>query len=335
MARASEECSIRQAGTRDEESCVAAPLVSVIIPAYKCAEFIAETLDSVFAQTLTSVEVIVVNDGSPDTEELENALAPYLARITYVRQENRGAGAARNRALREARGEFVAFLDGDDAWLPGYLEGQLKLMRDKGYDMAYADALLFGDSPQAGMTFMQTAPSEGEVNFVSLLRGECNVITSGVVARRRVVVGAGLFDETLRNAQDFELWARLARGGTRIGFQRKVLLRYRCHEGSLSGDAMNRLARELRVFNYIAEKYDLSADERAELARVTERQRAAIELEEGKRLLLEEKFEQARDSFGRARRVLGGWKLAALSLTLRVAPRLLLKLVRGRLRTQA
>ena len=79
------------------------PLVSVIIPAYQIAPYIAETLGSVFAQTLTDFEVIVVNDGSPDTDELERELAPYRDRICYVRQENRGAGAARNRGVQDAR----------------------------------------------------------------------------------------------------------------------------------------------------------------------------------------------------------------------------------------
>jgi glycosyltransferase involved in cell wall biosynthesis len=206
----------------------AAPLVSVVVPAYDCAAFISETLDSVFAQTLKDFEVVVVNDGSPDTVELERSLAPYLSRVNYVRQENRGAGAARNRGIREARGEFVAFLDGDDVWTAPYLERQLKFIEESGYDLAYADALLFGDSPDAGKTYMQTAPSEGPVTFLSLIRGECNVITSGVVARRQLVVEAGAFDESLRNSQDFELWARLARGGARIGYQREALLRYRC-----------------------------------------------------------------------------------------------------------
>jgi GT2 family glycosyltransferase len=313
----------------------AAPLVSVVVPAYDCAAFIGETLDSVFAQTLKDFEVVVVNDGSPDTVELERALAPYLARVNYVRQENRGAGAARNRGIREARGRFVAFLDGDDVWTASYLERQLKFIEEGGYDLAYADALLFGDSPDAGKTYMQTAPSEGPVTFLSLIRGECNVITSGVVARRQLVVEAGAFDESLRNSQDFELWARLARGGARIGYQREVLLRYRCREGSLSGDTMNRLAREVRVFRWIADRYELTQEERAELSTAIERQQAAIQLEEGKARLLGGRFEEARASFESARRVLGGWKLGAALVLLRVWPRLLLRLVRARLRTQA
>lgn len=320
---------------RERAAAGGAPAVSVVIPAYKIAPYVAETLDSVFAQTFKDFEVILVNDGSPDTEEFERAIAPYLARLNYVRQENLGAGAARNRGVREARGRFVAFLDGDDLWLPRYLEEQLEFLREGGYDLAYTDALIFGGSPLAGTTYMETAPSRGPVTFLRLIRGECNVITSGVVARKRAVLDAGLFDETLRNSQDFELWARLARRGARIGYQRKALVRYRCHEGSLSGDAANRVARELRVFEYIEGAYDLTAEERAEVGRAAARLRAEVEAEEGKRRLFDGEFKEARASFESAWRVLGGWKLGAAVVLSRFAPRLLLRLARGRLREQS
>ena len=94
------------------------PRVSIIIPAYNVASYIGETLASVFAQTFTNYEVIVINDGSPDTEELERALEPYFNRISYLKQENLGAGAARNVGLRAAKGEFIAFLDADDLYHP-------------------------------------------------------------------------------------------------------------------------------------------------------------------------------------------------------------------------
>lgn len=308
------------------------PSVSVVIPAYNVAPYIADTLNSVFAQTFTEFEVIVVDDGSADADELQRALVPYLERVRYVRQENRGAGAARNRGVREARGEFIAFLDGDDLWIPEYLEGQMRFLRGNGYDLAYADALLFGDSPIAGKTYMETARSVGPVTFLSLLRGKCNVITSGVVARRLALVEVGLFNESLRNAQDFELWTRLARRGARLGYQRKVLLRYRCREGSLSGDLMNRLGRGLGVLRYIAETYDLTPAEQAEVSRAMELQRGAVDLATGKINLLGGHFDEARSAFERAHSVLGGWKLRMAVLMLRVAPRLLRRLALSRLR---
>ena len=141
------------------------PSVSVVIPTYNVAPYIAETLNSVFAQTFSDFEVIVVDDGSPDGEELERALGPYLERVRYMRQENRGAGAARNHGVREARGEFIAFLDSDDLWMPEYLEEQVRFLREGNYDLAYADALLFGDSPIAGENLHADRPFDRACHF--------------------------------------------------------------------------------------------------------------------------------------------------------------------------
>ena len=89
------------------------PLVSVVIPAYNAASYITATLDSAFAQTLSDYEIIVVNDGSPDTPLLEEALQPYLGKIRYIKQENRGPSNARNTGIQASRGKYVAFLDSD------------------------------------------------------------------------------------------------------------------------------------------------------------------------------------------------------------------------------
>src|SRR5258708_8350475 len=92
------------------------PAVSVVIPSYKTAEYIRECLESVFRQTFTDFEVLVVNDGSPDTPDLERAIAPFRDRIIYIEQPNAGLAGARNTAIRASRGRYVALLDSDDAW---------------------------------------------------------------------------------------------------------------------------------------------------------------------------------------------------------------------------
>jgi glycosyltransferase involved in cell wall biosynthesis len=307
----------------DSASQASLPVVSVVIPAYNVAAYIPETLESVFAQTYPDYEVIVVNDGSPDTAELEQALEPYNKRIVYLRQENRGAGAARNAGLRLARGEFVAFLDADDLWLPDYLKEQVAFIQSGDYDLVYADALLFGPSPFAGRTFMQIAPSDGAVTFQSLISGECNVITSGVVARRRPILEVGLFDEQLRNSQDFELWVRLVRRGARVNYQRKVLLRYRYHEDSLSGDALNQIKRELRVLGKIESSYDLTPAERREVLRAMETIRMNLELETGKLHLAKGEFAEAVAAFSKVNAARRSLKMKAVLLMSRIAPRLL------------
>lgn len=303
------------------------PAVSVVIPAYNAASYIAETLDSVFAQTFTDFEVIVVNDGSPDTEEFERAIKPYRERVHYIRQENGGASSARNAGLRAAEGEFIAFLDADDVWLPDYLAAQLEFIQKQDCDLACADAMISGDSPDAGKTYMETlmetAPAIGEVTFLQLVSAERSLITSGVVARRELILEVGLFDLALRNAQDFDLWLRLARHGARLCYQRRVLLEYRARLGSLTGDAINSHKRELRVFDKIEQSYPLTPAERGEVSAVIRKRRALLEYELGKLYLLPGEFERARESFVRANNFEPNWKpRLALWLT-RLAPRLL------------
>src|SRR5215813_12962257 len=224
------------------------PTVSVIIPAYNAAPFIGETLRSVFAQTLSCLEVIVVNDGSPDTGALESEIAPYREQLNYIIQENRGASAARNVGVQAAQGDFIAFLDADDIWLPDYLAEQLQFIHETGADLVCADAVVFDESGVESETYMEALTNDcsdtGRVSFSGLIRGEQNLITSGIVTKREPVVAAGLFDESLRNAQDFDLWIRMTLRGLHLSFQRTPLLRYRNREGSLSGDSINRINRE-------------------------------------------------------------------------------------------
>ena len=125
-----------------ESSAARAERVSVVIPAYSVAGFLEETLQSVFAQTMQPFEILVINDGSPDSPALERMLAPYLDRIRYLVQENQGPSAARNRGLDAATGDLIAFLDGDDVWLPGYVAQQIEYLRaHPADDLVYCNAI--------------------------------------------------------------------------------------------------------------------------------------------------------------------------------------------------
>ena len=302
------------------------PKISVIIPAYNVAPYIGETLRSVFAQTFTDFEVIVINDGSPDTEEFERVLTPFRERLRYLKQENRGASAARNAGLRAARGEFVAFLDADDLWLPNYLEDQLAVIRERKCDLVCADALIVGESPDAGRTYfeavMEAAPPR-EVTFLDLLSGERSLITSGVLVRRERVLEAGLFDEQLRNAQDFDLWLRLARSGTRLAYQPRVLLKYRARLNSLTGDPINSHLRELLIFEKVEQSYGLTPEERAEVDPVIRKRTALVQYELGKLYLLPGDFTRAREAFAISNRLRPNMKTRGALWFARLAPTLM------------
>ena len=300
---------------------LAQPPVSVIIPAYKVARFISATLDSVLSQTFSNYEIIVINDGSPDTEELEQELAPYSHLITYITQSNQGAGAARNAGIRAARGEFVAFLDGDDLWLPEFLQQQIALITaGNGIDLVYADAINLQDGKLCRISNMEVNPSRGSVTTEALITAECCVITSSVVARRSLILEVGLFDENFPNSQDFDLWLRLAKHGAHISYQKKVLIHRRIYEGSLASNPLNSFAGEIRVLEKTQQRNDLTEGERAAIVRTLERRRATVEVFKGKQRLSAGEFDSALTSFRTANDYYHSWKLRLVILSLRIAP---------------
>ncbi|HEX6183670.1 MAG TPA: glycosyltransferase family A protein [Pyrinomonadaceae bacterium] len=304
----------------------ASPAVSVVVPAYNVAPYIAGVLESVFAQTFTDYEVIIVNDGSPDTEELERALAPYRERLVYLKQENAGPSAARNAGIRRARGSYVALLDGDDEWLPTYLEEQLAALAD-GLDLVYTDALLFGEGELVGRTFMQTCPSRGPVTVESLLAQRCAVITSCVVARRESLVAAGLFNEDYRRSEDFDLWVRMAHGGARLGYRRKVLARHRMRGDSLAADQTRMHEAARGVYAELARTLELTPRERAAIEVEMANYEFDLALARAKRALAAGEYALAGEELARARglgraSVLRSLKLRLALLCLSAAPRL-------------
>jgi glycosyltransferase involved in cell wall biosynthesis len=303
------------------------PLVSVIVPAFRAAPYVGEAVASVFRQTWRDFEILLVNDGSPDTDDLERAIEPYRDRIVYIEQENRGPGGARNTAISRARGEFLAFLDSDDVWLPHYLVEQIgALQLDASLDFIYADAVLFGQSALVGKTYMATSPSHGPVTFESLLNRDCMVITTCTVVRTQAVIDAGGFDEDrfLAPCEDLDLWIRLAYNGCRMTYQRRVLARHRLHSTSLIGDDELRLwTAQIRVLRKAAETLTLAPSARETIARRILVCEAEHALASGKRSLDEGRFDEALEALERANSFFRSRKLSAVMLCLRHAPHLL------------
>src|SRR5215213_10445788 len=306
------------------------PAVSVIIPAYNAAKYIGEALNSVFDQTFRSHESIVINDGSPDTVELERELQAYGPNIRYIKQANRGAAAARNAGLLSARGEYVAFLDADDRWLPNFLEEQIEFLRLNDADFVFSDALLCGETPLAGRTFMELEPPRSAVTPESLLAVDVAVLTSAVLARKQPILEVGLFDETIKRGHDFELWFRLAKAGIRFAYQPRVLAEYRIVESGLSGNVLSQLYRTLSVLEAVKAKGTLTRSEAAALNLNVRRTQAALALESGKEKLLRRDFEGALESLNAARRYQPTLKLRLASFGVRIAPETVRRLYQRR-----
>lgn len=300
------------------------PKISIVIPAYQIAEFANETLESVVSQTFTDFEVIVVNDGSPDTEALESALEPFADRIVYAEQDNCGASQARNTAICLSKGEWLAFLDGDDVWLPHHLESQISFAEREGYDMVYCDATLFGEPLFDGENFMRTSPSSGVVDTVSLITAECNVITSGTLLRKSWAERVNMFDPGLPRMQDFDLWFRVAKAGARIGYQTDISVRYRVRPEGLSGSNVDRCTRNMRALEVIREKYELDDKEiqawEAKLLEYT----AEYELEKGKFFLTRGEYSEAYSHISTANEYFRKPKLSIIAAMIKVSPRLAL-----------
>jgi glycosyltransferase involved in cell wall biosynthesis len=304
---------------------VSNPIVSVIMPAFRAAPYIGEALASVFRQTLTDFEILLVNDGSPDTDDLERAIEPYRDRIIYIKQENRGPAAARNTGISRARGEFLAFLDSDDVWLPHYLAEQIGALRtDAHVDFIYADAFLFGHLALAGETYMGRSPSHGPVTLESILNRDCMVLTSATIVRRQAVIDAGGFDEDrlLVPCEDLDLWIRLAHNGCRMGYQRQILAGRRVHATSLvKEDEMRVWTALIRVLRKAAETLTLTPSALKIIAQQIRASEAHYALASGKKSFDEGRFDEAIEALEHANLFFHSRKLSAVMLCLRHAPR--------------
>ena len=295
---------------------------SIIIPAYNAAHLIIDALSSVFAQTIGDYEIIVINDGSPDTPELEKELAPYLNQIIYIQRPNGGPAAARNSGIRVAKGEYIAFLDSDDQWVPTHL-AQMKevLERDPTLDLVYGDAVNFGDVPEEGTT-MQTNPSEGLATFENLVLCKCTVVGSTVVARRQALIDAGLFDENFVHGEDFDLWARLAYRGGRIDYRKHIHARRRIHKGNLTLDAIASFGGQAKALRKLIKELDLPDNLRNEMQRELEKCEAAVALEKCKQQLVAGRYDEAVAELQRANAAYRSRKLQVVLYFMRTMPRL-------------
>jgi glycosyltransferase involved in cell wall biosynthesis len=299
----------------------AKPQVSVIMPAYNTAHLIAGSLDSALQQTFSDFEIIVVNDGSPDTTELERVLAPYMSRIVYIKQENKRASGARNTAIGKARGEFLAFLDSDDIWLPDHLTSQMQLFAENpALDLVYSNCLSVGD-PTRTHEFMSRCPSQGEATFLALAVERCQIPVSTVVARKSALERAGLFDESLTRCDDYDMWLRAAFHGAKIGYTRRVQARLNWKRPGSLGVSRAKMA---EAYWKILEKADqtlpLTPSDHEVVQKRANEIHALYLLEEGKLHLREGRLDEAKKLLSEANSYFRRSRLSLLLFGLSIAP---------------
>ena len=208
------------------------PLVSVVIPTFERRALMCEAVASVLAQTFADFELIVVDDGSQDDTVGELAARFADSRLRVVRQENRGASAARNRGVAEARGEWLAFLDSDDTWLPPKLERQLQMLADHPEAPAcYTGEIWYRDGRWANPRNVHTKYSGWIFPYCLPL---CIISPSSILMKRALFETLGGFDETLPACEDYDLWLRLSARYSVQLLEERLIVKRNGHPGQLS-----------------------------------------------------------------------------------------------------
>lgn len=214
--------------------------VGVVIPAYNCARFLDDSIQSVLRQTYPIAQIVVVDDGSTDGSR--GVVAAYAPRVTYVRIENAGPARARNVGLAALSTDLVAFLDADDVWLEEKVERQVgRLLERDSCGLVYCGKTLMDQAGQTLGAFDQHEFPEGNL-LCTLIHANHISTSSVVVAWRQLLIDLGGFDERadLRAAaEDYELWLRCASSFT-ICAVPDPLVRYRVHTANLTRNTANR-----------------------------------------------------------------------------------------------
>jgi cellulose synthase/poly-beta-1,6-N-acetylglucosamine synthase-like glycosyltransferase len=205
------------------------PTLSVVIPYYGGAAVIGEAVESVLAQTLAPLEIVICDDGSPD--DLDAALGELRERVVVVRQENGGIASAMNATTRAARGELVVQLDQDDAFLPGRLEAIAAVLRARpDIDIVASDAIVEMGGKELVTLEAISRYEDGDLR-AAMLR-TCSFLWPAI--RRSRLLAAGGYDESFAVMQDWECFARLVLDGALVAYVHEPLYRWRMTPGSRS-----------------------------------------------------------------------------------------------------
>ena len=316
--------------------------ISVVIPAYNVGKFLSESIDSALSQRTEGVEVIVINDGS--TDETADVMHRYGSRIRSIHKENQGVASARNMGLKNASGEFIAFLDGDDIWKPNNLKIKTAFLRQNpDIEGVFGDFEIFdsGDTlKESGIKHLYPIFRRNDWD-VSDVFGGCNVLrvepdvqlrtyvgnifaklfygnfilTSTLVLRRSILDEIGIFDERFNTNEDYDFFLRLA-GANLLGFVDVPLVRYRRHETQLT--SRRNIVSVLRAVEKILAKYEQQFDAKGDVLSYKKRhaqvltELAKAELAVGRRKIARQRFAEAVRENGLSIQRVGGLVFSVL-----------------------
>lgn len=226
------------------------PLVSVIIPAYNCARYLPDAIESALCQTHPRVEIVVVNDGSPDNTD--EVVQPFLDRILYIKQENRGLSAARNVGFRASHGEFVCFLDADDNLLPEKFALQLaKFEREPDLGVVISG---YVDVEEDGRTEILAVKKNWDRDALERMFNHEVFPPHAALIRRSVLETSPLFPENIdtnESQEDWQLWLDLALHGVQFSAIPEPTCKYRNRPGSIRTNPLKHLDGARRVVDWL------------------------------------------------------------------------------------
>lgn len=220
------------------------PLVSVITPTYNTEAFISDTIDSVRAQSYTNWELVLVDDASSDrTVEILNSYAAIDDRIkVHILETNSGAAIARNTAIENASGAYIAFLDADDLWKPEKLTKQIAFMQEKNIAVSFTSYELMDE---AGRSLGKMVKALPKVNFSKMLKSNYIGNLTGIYDAEEL---GKVYMPNIRKRQDWALWLTLVQ---KVGFAYSLeapLSRYRVRENSISSNKLNLLKYNYTIY---------------------------------------------------------------------------------------
>lgn len=229
-------------------------VVTIVLPAYNASEYLRETINSVLCQTFQDFELLVIDDGSTDnTTDIVNDFCQRDSRIRLISQNNQGVSVARNTGINMAQGEFIAFIDSDDLWLPNKLAKHVQHLSanpNLGLSFARVEFMSFDGKP----TGKYSNPRLVNIAAKNLYEENAAVTPSNAVIRRTAVEQVGGFDGELSGAADAELFLRLKCHGWQVEGIDEVLVLYRTSLGGMSSqlykmeEDWNRLSQKVQIY---------------------------------------------------------------------------------------
>ena len=201
--------------------------ISVVIPTYNRAEIVSRAIKSVQNQTLQPFEIIVIDDGSCD--DTRRIIKEQFSYCRYYYQENKGVSSARNLGIQKAESEWIAFLDSDDEWKPNKLVSQLSLLKNSKF--CHSNEIC----KRNAKTIPQNKSHQKIRGFIfEQCLNKCIIAASTVVAHKNIFYDVGLFDESIKICEDYEMWLRIT-AKYKVGFDpRELLTKYGGHSDQLS-----------------------------------------------------------------------------------------------------